>query len=311
VCQLRRIATRRAAGRLRAKNLDHADHGAKQPHQRARRRNGGQRAEAQFQPVGHDAPGAFHDGAQIVFGATRVGVDGTQAAGQHFAQRRVLLQLGHHVRAGNGGAGHTQHFVQQARRRHLAKVLRLMKRSMTMARARTEQAIRGQIGQPAACMMENKWKSLRANEMLRDYGVRVPVTTHRTVWITLCKTGCPSGAKPHPNFGFDRLMTKAAVKNPMKSTTFDQEIVCCGWERADLQPWLPVVEHSRCPTHMVREVWSCLKLVAATAMSRRIWACGALCRAVADALDARFNPVTVSGRSVVLPAPPADTATCR
>jgi exodeoxyribonuclease VII large subunit len=28
---------------------------------------------------------------------------------------------------------------------------------------------------------------------------------------------------------------------------------------------------------------------------RAIWACGALCRAVADALDARFNPVAVRG----------------
>ena len=32
----------------------------------------------------------------------------------------------------------------------------------------------------------------------------------------------------------------------------------------------------------------------ATAMSR-VWRVGALCRAVADALEARFNPVTVVG----------------
>lgn len=31
------------------------------------------------------------------------------------------------------------------------------------------------------------------------------------------------------------------------------------------------------------------------AAARRVWAVGALCRAVADALDARFNPVTVQG----------------
>jgi hypothetical protein len=30
------------------------------------------------------------------------------------------------------------------------------KRSITMAKAKMEQAIRGQIGQPAACMIENK-----------------------------------------------------------------------------------------------------------------------------------------------------------
>ncbi|MCY1559740.1 hypothetical protein D9M68_968050 [compost metagenome] len=34
--------------------------------------------------------------------------------------------------------------------------LRLMNRSMTRAMPRTEQMMRGQIGQPAACMMENK-----------------------------------------------------------------------------------------------------------------------------------------------------------
>ncbi|HOF52749.1 MAG TPA: exodeoxyribonuclease VII large subunit, partial [Rhodoferax sp.] len=32
-----------------------------------------------------------------------------------------------------------------------------------------------------------------------------------------------------------------------------------------------------------------------TPADARVWRVGALCRAVADALDARFNPVTVSG----------------
>src|SRR3569832_777022 len=41
-------------------------------------------------------------------------------------------------------------------------VLRLMKRSMTSASARMEQATRGQIGQPAACMIESKGTFLRA-----------------------------------------------------------------------------------------------------------------------------------------------------
>jgi hypothetical protein len=35
-----------------------------------------------------------------------------------------------------------------------------MKRSKTMAKASTELAIKGQIGQPAACMMESKEESL-------------------------------------------------------------------------------------------------------------------------------------------------------
>jgi flagellar hook-basal body complex protein FliE len=38
----------------------------------------------------------------------------------------------------------------------ISATLRLMKRSMTKAKAKMEQAIRGQIGHPAACMMDNK-----------------------------------------------------------------------------------------------------------------------------------------------------------
>ena len=37
-----------------------------------------------------------------------------------------------------------------------------------------EHAMRGQMGQPAACMMENKW-SLRASEILADYGAGKPI----------------------------------------------------------------------------------------------------------------------------------------
>ena len=47
-------------------------------------------------------------------------------------------------------------------------VMRLIKRSMTSAKARIELATSGQIGQPAACMIENKL-DLRADEMPRDY----------------------------------------------------------------------------------------------------------------------------------------------
>ena len=49
-------------------------------------------------------------------------------------------------------------------------VCRLIKRSMTKVSANTEQAISAQIGQPAACMIENK-DSLHAGELPRDYGV--------------------------------------------------------------------------------------------------------------------------------------------
>jgi uncharacterized protein (UPF0548 family) len=42
---------------------------------------------------------------------------------------------------------------------------------MISAIAKMEHATRGQIGQPAACMMENKG-ALRSGEMHRDYGLR-------------------------------------------------------------------------------------------------------------------------------------------
>src|SRR3569833_7057 len=53
-------------------------------------------------------------------------------------------------------------------------VLRLMKRAMMSASARMEQATSGQIGQPAACMIESKGAVLRAVRVLLvlagDYG---------------------------------------------------------------------------------------------------------------------------------------------
>ena len=94
---------------------------------------------------------------------------------------------------------------------------RLINRSITMARANTEQAMRGQIGQPAACMMENKW-SLRTDAMLRDYGVRWRPTEHVDKFV---QNYCPRGWEAAPKRGFDRLMTKAATKKPMKSNTYD------------------------------------------------------------------------------------------
>ena len=92
-------------------------------------------------------------------------------------------------------------------------VLRLIKRSMTSANARMEQATRGQMGQPAACMIENKW-NLRADEKPRDY--RPPagffrvksaagVTSRKrffsmfipqNLWITLWKTLLRCIARP-------------------------------------------------------------------------------------------------------------------
>jgi hypothetical protein len=47
---------------------------------------------------------------------------------------------------------------------------------MTRAKARIEQATSGQIGQPAACMIENKW-TLHADEMPRNYHPRSKSTS--------------------------------------------------------------------------------------------------------------------------------------
>jgi hypothetical protein len=49
--------------------------------------------------------------------------------------------------------------------------LRLMNRSMMMAKASMEHAINGQMGHPAACMMENKTET-PCSEKQVDYGAR-------------------------------------------------------------------------------------------------------------------------------------------
>ena len=60
-------------------------------------------------------------------------------------------------------------------------VRKLIKRSMTKASANTEQIKRGQIGQPAACMMVNK-----ANYSREFSGSNYGSVTHpHHLWITL------------------------------------------------------------------------------------------------------------------------------
>src|SRR6218665_584345 len=49
------------------------------------------------QPVGPGAPRALHGCAQLGFAARGVAVEGAQAAGQHFAQGRILGELVHHI----------------------------------------------------------------------------------------------------------------------------------------------------------------------------------------------------------------------
>lgn len=62
------------------------------------------------------------------------------------------------------------------------RVLKLLKRSMISAKAKVEQATRGHIGQPAACMIENnralskvlRWR--RGDFGTRDYGPKHPLS---------------------------------------------------------------------------------------------------------------------------------------
>ncbi|WP_180683520.1 hypothetical protein [Tepidicella baoligensis] len=63
-----------------------------------------------------------------------------------------------------------------------------MNRSMISASPMTEQAIKGQIGQPAACMIENNAGLLAQNVTFRKahYGAAAPGTAMRGLWITLC-----------------------------------------------------------------------------------------------------------------------------
>ena len=50
-------------------------------------------------------------------------------------------------------------------------VFKATKRSIIKARASTEQAISGQIGQPAACMIDSKWFSRIRKMAVGDYGL--------------------------------------------------------------------------------------------------------------------------------------------
>jgi hypothetical protein len=58
--------------------------------------------------------------------------------------------------------------------------LRLINRSMMMARAKMEHAINGQMGHPAACMMENKTET-PCSEKPVDYGAPFSQSWLRTV----------------------------------------------------------------------------------------------------------------------------------
>ena len=88
--QLRRVG----AGRiLRAKDLNHPDHRAKQTHQGCQRGNRAQRGQITFQPMCGSLTG-FFDG--LLHHLTRR-IQIAQASGQHLSQWRILFQLVDHV----------------------------------------------------------------------------------------------------------------------------------------------------------------------------------------------------------------------
>jgi hypothetical protein len=72
-------------------------------------------------------------------------------------------------------------------------VCRLIMRSMISAKATTEQSKRGQIGQPAACMMVNK-ANTPENFVCANYGL---AAHPHELWITLLISFATPLSKPH------------------------------------------------------------------------------------------------------------------
>ena len=60
------------------------------------------------------AAGAFDGAAQIVLAAAWIGVEHPKAAGQHFAERRVLFELGHDIGGGHATGRYGDRFVHQS-----------------------------------------------------------------------------------------------------------------------------------------------------------------------------------------------------
>ncbi len=98
-----------------------------------------------------------------------------------------------------------------------------------------EQATSGQMGQPAACMIENNG-TLRADEMLRDYGphsegfLRITELARQSFQVRRSPTECVDNfvnnwvgirRQPAPVRACDKSMTNWAAKTQMKSTLFN------------------------------------------------------------------------------------------
>jgi hypothetical protein len=140
---------------LRAKDLDHADDGAQQAQQRRRRGDGGQRiAQVFFEPVGHGAAGAFHGGAQVGLGALGVVVEARSPLAST-SPSAEFVPAGSPRRAWARPCAETVMASSSSLGAATRAVFRADEALENQARARTEQAIRGQMGQPAACMMDS------------------------------------------------------------------------------------------------------------------------------------------------------------
>jgi hypothetical protein len=92
-----------------------------------------------------------------------------QAAGQHLAQGTVLRQLGDGLLTGQAVVGDGDGFLQQLGRRHLG-IAQGQEAFNDQGQGQNGAGNQGQIGQPAACMIDSKVSSFRVMGQQRAIG---------------------------------------------------------------------------------------------------------------------------------------------
>ncbi len=102
--------------RLRAEDLDHADHRAHQAEQGRCRGDRSERVQVALEAVDGGPTGRFEGVAQGCLGDPRLGDDGAQSGREHGAEDRVLGELVDDVGRWQVRAGHRNHLVEQPRR---------------------------------------------------------------------------------------------------------------------------------------------------------------------------------------------------